>query len=565
MRFLRPSIVPALLAFLPVPAPAQGHARAAGEVALGNALELVEATLPELQDALRTGLVTSEQLVQAYLARIAAYDDGFPFLNGILALDPTALEQARACDRERAAGRAHGDLFGIPVLVKDNIDVAGLPTTAGALALADSRPPDDAFLVTKLRAAGAIVLGKTTLTEFANFIASNMPSGYSSLGGYGFNPYDPRPLPGGDGRPVLTPGGSSSGSGISVAANLAAVAVGSETSGSILSPASENGVVGIKPTLGLISRDGILPITADQDTPGPLARSVTDAAILLGVLAGFDPADPATAPLAQRGTYPQDYTPFLDKFGLVGKRIAVPHFPYWNFLTQEQRQRMRQAIRVLVREGAEVADPWEIPHQAQLSARGICVTYPTNNLCSSVLLYGFKHDLDLYLGNLGPAAPMHDLGDVLAFNDAHPLETLKYGQAIGRAANRMDVAPGSPDTLKYQQDRARDIELFRGALDELYAGPDGLPATGDEFDAILFPSNVGADAPARAGYPSVCVPAAFLDEAGGVAAHPFGVTFSGPAFSEPALIQMAYDYEQATHNRQPPASAPPLPSDRLVR
>jgi amidase len=545
------------------PVAAQGATVAArGPTGLPLTLELVEATIDELQRALRQGLVTSEELVQAYLDRIEAYDDGFPFLNGVLDLDPTALEQARARDRDRAEGRARGPLFGIPVLLKDNIDVAGMPTTAGSLALEGSFPPDDAFLTRKLRAAGAIVIGKATLTEFANFLTSGMPSGYSSLAGYGLNPYDPRLR--GNGQPVLTPGGSSSGSGIATSASLVPVAVGTETSGSILSPASENGLVGIKPTLGLISRDGILPITADQDTAGPMARTVTDAAILLGVLAGFDPADPATAPCAKRGNCPGDYRPFLDKFGLVGKRIAVPHFPYWNFATLEQRSFLRRAIRVMEREGAFVDDPREIPRQSQLSARGICVTYPVPTGCSSVLLYGFKHDLEGYLAGLGPSAPIRTLADIVAFNDAHP-ETLEFGQSIARAANRLDTSPGSADTLRYENDRARDLELFRGALDELFRGPDNLPDTGDEFDAILFPANFGADAPARAGYPSICIPAGMQDPAGPVQqAHPFGITLTGPAFSEPELIAMAYDFEQATHFREPPTSAPPLPSDRFV-
>ena len=534
------------------------------QAGLPLAVELVEATIDELQTALRQGHVTSEQLVQAYLERIEAYDDGFPFLNGILQVDPTALDQARARDHDRAEGRARGPLFGIPVLLKDNIDVAGLPTTAGSLALEASFPPDDAFLTKRLRAAGAIVIGKATLTEFANFLAANMPSGYSSLGGYGLNPYDPRSRA--NGQPVLTPGGSSSGSGIATSANLVPVAVGSETSGSILSPASENGLVGIKPTLGLISRDGILPITADQDTAGPLARTVTDAALLLGVLAGFDPADPATAPCAKRGNCPGDYRPFLDKFGLVGKRIAVPHAPYWNFATQEQRTFLHRAIRVLEREGAFVDDPHEIPRQSQLSARGICVNYPVPNGCSSVLLYGFKHDLENYLAGLGPAAPVHTLAEIVAFNAAHPADALVYGQSIAIAASQLDTSPGSADTLRYQNDRARDLELFRGALDELFRGPDNLPDTGDEFDAILFPANFGADAPARAGYPSICVPGGMQAPAGMVQnAHPFGITLTGPAFSEPELIAMAYDFEQATHFREPPESAPPLPSDLIWR
>src|SRR5262245_31573089 len=278
-----------------------------------SSLQLVEATVPQLQLALRSRLITSEQLVTMYLDRIAAYDVAGPMLNSFIHLNANALAEARARDADRRRGLAHGPWFGIPGLLKANIDTEDMPTTAGSVSLAGSIPPDDAFIAGRLREAGAIILGKATLTEFANFIAIGMPSGYSSLGGYGFNPYDPRPLPAGDGRPVLTPGGSSSGSGIAVSANLVAVAVGTETSGSILSPGTSNGVVGIKPTVGLVSREGILPITADQDTAGPLARTVTDAAILLGGIAGFDPNDAATAPCLVAGNCQSDYTKFLNK------------------------------------------------------------------------------------------------------------------------------------------------------------------------------------------------------------------------------------------------------------
>ncbi|HEU4726882.1 MAG TPA: amidase family protein, partial [Kofleriaceae bacterium] len=306
-------------------------------------LQLVEATVPELGQALRSHLLSSEQLVALYQARIAAYDQVGPRLNAVIHASEFALDEARARDRELAHDGPRGPLFGIPVLLKDNIDTHNLPTTAGSVALAGSIPPADAFITRRLRDAGAVILGKATLTEFANFIALNMPSGYSSLGGYGFNPYDPRPAPNSDGRPVLTPGGSSSGPGIAVAANLTALAIGTETSGSILSPSSSNGVVGIKPTLGLVSRTGILPITSQQDTAGPIARSVTDAAILLGVIAGFDRDDMATLPCLIPGNCFRDYRRFLDRRALRGARIAVPHVPYWNGFTPEQTQIMNDA------------------------------------------------------------------------------------------------------------------------------------------------------------------------------------------------------------------------------
>ncbi|HEX6732690.1 MAG TPA: amidase family protein, partial [Pyrinomonadaceae bacterium] len=364
-----------------------------------RSLQLVEASVPELQLALRSRLITSEQLVQMYLNRINSYDDVGPTLNSFIHINENALEEARERDLDRNRGLAHGPLFGIPVLLKDNIDTADMPTTAGSVALAGSIPPNDAFITQKLRDAGAIILGKATLTEFANFIAIGMPSGYSSLGGYGFNPYDPRPQPASDGRPVLTPGGSSSGSGIAVAANLAAVAIGTETSGSILSPGSSNGVVGIKPTVGLVSRSGILPITADQDTAGPLSRTVTDAAILLGQIAGHDPNDSATDACLIPGNCHSDYTKFLDKHALRGARIAVPRVPYWIGFSPAQQQLMLNTIEALRREGAFVADPFEIPNQAAISAFGICVSFPAPANCSTVLMYGQKHDLNQYLGN----------------------------------------------------------------------------------------------------------------------------------------------------------------------
>jgi len=530
-----------------------------------SSLQLVEASIPELQQALRTRLITSEQLTQMYLNRIAAYDKVGPLLNSFIHLNANALDEARDRDLDRKRGRAHGPLFGIPVLLKDNIDTADMPTTAGSVALAGSIPPNDAFITGRLREAGAIILGKATLTEFANFIAIGMPSGYSSLGGYGFNAYDPRPLPASDGRPVLTPGGSSSGSGIAVSASLVAVAIGTETSGSILSPGSSNGIVGIKPTVGLVSRHGILPITADQDTAGPFGRTVTDAAILLSQIAGHDPNDPATAPCLVPGNCFSDYTKFLDKHALRGARIAVPHSPYWNGFTPAQTQIMLDAIAALREQGAFVADPLEIPNQAALNAFGICTSFPAPSNCSTVLMYGQKHDLNLYLTNR-PNAPVHTLADIIAFNNAHAAVALKYGQAIFLAANQLDTSPGSADTQRYLADRALDLALTRGGLDAVFNGPDGIRGTDDDFDAILFPQNRGAAAPAKAGYPSIVVPGGFTPPSGPVVnPAPFGVTFTGRAFSEPTLIALAYAYEQATKLRQPPASAPPLPSDFVSR
>lgn len=538
-------------------------------------VQLVEATIDQLQHALRTGLLTSEQLVEMYQARIARYES---LVNAYIYLNPNALEEARAIDDQRRRGHKTNPLFGIPILLKDNIDTSDMPTTAGSVSLTGSIPPNDAFITARLREAGAIILGKATLTEFANFISTNNVSGYSSLGGFGFNPYDPRPdpravAPFNDGRPVLTPGGSSSGPGIAVASNLVTVAIGTETSGSILSPGTANMAVGIKPTLGLVSRTGILPITADQDTAGPLTRTVADAAALLGVIAGFDPSDTATAPCLQEGNCFSDYTQFLDKHALRGARIAVPHVPYLTSLTEDQLNVITDAIAVMRREGAFVADPYEIPNQADISAFGICTSYPPPANCSSVLMFGQKHDLNAYL-TMRPNAPVHTQHDIVLYNIAHAAEALKYNQNIFLAVDQLDVSPGSADTLRYQQDRQKDLQLTRSGLDAVYNGPDGIQGTDDDFDAILFPRNQGAGAPAKAGYPSIVVPGGFAPvpapstpfPAGFVPEPaPFGVTFSGRPFSEPRLIAIAYAFEQATLHRVPPKSTPPLPSDFVSR
>ena len=527
-------------------------------------VQLVEATVYELQHALRTGLITSEQLVAMYLERIDAYES---LVNAFIFVNPNALDEARALDAALKRGVPMGPLYGIPVLLKDNIDTKDMPTTAGSVTLAGSVPPLDASITERLHEAGAIILGKATLTEFANFIAIGMPTGYSSLGRYGFNPYFPFVLPGGDGRPALQTGGSSSGSGIGVNANLVTVAIGTETSGSILSPASANGVVGIKPTVGLVSRTGILPITADQDTAGPIARTVADAAALLGVIAGFDASDPATFACLTPGTCFSDYTKFLNKNALKGARIAVPHNPYWGGFNEAQTGLMNDAIAALRAEGAYVADPYEIPNQADISAFGICVSFPPPANCSTVLMYGQKHDLNVYLTRR-PNAPVHSLADIIAANLAYPdpAVALKYGQAIFLAAEQLDVSPGSADTARYHADRAKDLELTRGGLDAVFNGPDGIEGTADDFDAILFPQNRGAGAPAKAGYPSIVVPGGFLPPTSTVLdPFPAGVTFTGRAFSEPRLIGLAYDFEQATRHRVPPESTPKLSSDFVHR
>ena len=530
--------------------------------------ELVETTIPQIQKALRSRVISAERLTGMYLKRIEAYEDSGPAINAYLTVNTDALREARQLD---ALHRRHSrkPLFGVPVLLKDNIDTADLPTTAGSVALDESLPPDDAFITKKLRDAGAIILGKGTLTEYANFIAVGMPTGYSSLGGFGFNPYDPRvdprtTPPFNDGRPVLQTGGSSSGPGIGVNANLAAIAVGTETSGSILSPASANGVVGIKPTVGLVSRDGIVPITADQDTAGPITRSVTDAAILLGVLAGYDPNDPATEACLTPGNCFNDYTKFLDKKALRGARLAVPP------VAANRAAIMDAAIAVLQARGAYVERIESYDARIGTPQLGSCLArpLPTDQTCSTVLLYGFKRDLNAYLAGT-PAAPSQSLAQIVAFNNSY-VPPMKYGQAIAIGAEALDISPGSADTARYLADRAEDLRRSKLALDGVFNGPDGVKGTADDFDAVLHLGNANANVPAKAGYPSVAVPGGFNalstltpDDPPIAVPFPSDITFSGPAFSEPTLIALAYAFEQATRHRVPPASTPPLPSDTV--
>lgn len=529
--------------------------------------ELLEATIPEIRKALRTGVISAQRLTRMYLERIDAYEENGPAVNAYLHVNESALRTARQLDELHHLRRSKKPLSGVPVLLKDNIDTADMPTTAGSVALRGSVPPDDAFITKKLREAGAVILGKATLTEYANFIATGMPTGYSSLGGFGFNPHDPRvdprtAPPFNDGRPVLQTGGSSSGSAIGVNANLAAAAIGTETSGSILSPASANGVVGIKPTVGLVSRDGIIPITADQDTAGPITRTVTDAAIMLGVIAGYDPNDPATEACLKPGNCFEDYTKFLNKRALRGARFAVPP------VAANRAALMDAAIEVLRAQGAHVERIEAYDLRIGMPQLGTCVArpQPADLTCSTVLLYGFKRDLNAYLAAT-PGAPMRSLAQIIAFNNAH-VPPMKYGQAIAIGAEALDTSLGSADTARYIADRAEDLRRSKLALDGVFNGPDGVQGTRDDFDAVLHVGNANANVPAKAGYPSVAVPGGFNalstltpDDPPIAVPFPADITFSGPAFSEPKLIAFAYAFEQATQHRVPPASTPALPSD----
>lgn len=474
---------------------------------------LEEATISKIQEAFASGELTSRELTRMYLERIATYDKSGVSLNSVLELNPDALFIAEKMDMERAEGTIRGPMHGIPVLIKDNIDTRdNMHTSAGSLALADSFAPKDAFLVKKLRDAGAVILGKTNMTELANFMSDCMPSGYSSRGGQVLNPYNPGPL---------TPGGSSSGSAVAVAANLCAVAVGTETSGSILDPACLNSLVGIKPTLGLISRSGIIPITYSQDTAGPLARTVEDAAILLGAMAGEDPADAPT--LLSRGKAHSDYTKFLDRDGLRGARIGINR-GYEDDFNDEEKKQIATAIEIMREAGAEIVEGIHLPHIGSESC---------------VLMYEFKSAINRYLASLGPHAPVKTLHDIIRFNNENHQETLKYGQVVLLKAEF--ETSGTLTEARYIRDRLRDLRLSR---DE---GIDRL-CKEHRLDALFCPGVT--DSAAVSGYPSIIVPAGFLSNG-----TPFGVAFTGVAYSEPVLLRLAYAFEQRDPARIPPILA----------
>jgi amidase len=536
---------------------------------------VVEASISDMQAALRDGRVTSHELVQQYLIRIATYEDK---LHAAVTVNPNALKEADERDRERAAGKVRGPLHGIPIALKDNIQTTDLLTTGGALAFANLLPPYDATLTKNLRDSGAIIIAKTQLTELANWVAGNppMPTNYNALNGYGFNPYDPRRDPrteSGDGRPALTTGGSSSGAGTT--ANFWAANVGSETSGSILSPSNQNMLAAIKPTVGRISRYGVIPITADQDTAGPMAKFVTDAAILFGVLEGNNPDanDPATT----RCTPPpnHDYTPFLKKDGLKGARIGIPRAGFYDKialpgsatprggLNPDQLKAMNDAIAVLKDQGAIIVDPADIPSVVDKNASdnyflwGVCSDMDDvkGHKCSIDLAYGMERDFNKWLTALGAAAPVKSLAELRKWNTDHQkMGAIKYGQSLLDISDAMDL-----DLYKsrYESDRANDIRLSAThGIDEVMKA--------QNLDAILFPGPSGASIAARPGYPTVIVPWAMVPnepptkfpEGFKALPQPYGVSFTGMACSEPTLLKLAYSFEQATKKRVPPASTP---------
>jgi amidase len=494
----------------------------------GAPFDLEEATLAALQEKMQAGALRSKTLTETYLRRIEELDRRGPALRSVIETNPDALAIAESLDQERKAKGARGPLHGIPVLLKDNIDTADrMTTTAGSLALEGSIAARDAFVAERLRAAGAVILGKANLSEWANFRSTHSTSGWSARGGQCRNPYSLD----------RNPCGSSSGSGVAVSANLCAVAVGTETDGSIVCPSTTSGIVGIKPTVGLLSRAGIIPISHTQDTPGPMARTVADAAALLGALTGEDPRDPATA--ASHGRSAADYARFLDRDGLRGARIGVAR-NLFGFSDRVDRL-MEDALAEMKRRGAVLVDPAEVPHTKELDDPEL-----------EVLLYEFKADLNAYLAGLGPKVAARSLADLIAFNERRKeVEMPFFGQELFLKAQ--DKGPLTTPAYVEALEKCRRLSRAEGidavmdqhTLDALVA-PTGGPAWNTDLvngDHFTGGSSTGA---AVAGYPSITVPAGF------VFGLPVGISFFGRAWSEATLVKLAYAFEQATRHRRAP-------------
>ena len=490
--------------------------------------ELDEITIPELQDGMKAGKFTSRSLVEKYLERIDGIDKRGPEVNAIIELNPDGPSIADALDQERKAKGPRGPLHGIPLLIKDNIDTADrMMTTAGSLALVGSKPAKDSFVAEKLRAAGAVILGKTNLSEWANIRSSHSTSGWSGRGGLTKNPY----------ALDRNPCGSSSGTGAGISANLAAVGIGTETDGSIVCPSSSNGLAGIKPTVGLVSRSGIIPISHTQDGAGPMCRTLRDAAILLGALTGVDPADSATA--ASAGKSFTDYAKFCDPNGLKSARIGVAR-KYFGF-NDAVDALMDQALDAMKKQGATLVDPADIETFGKFDDSEL-----------TVFMYELKADLNAYLARLGPNAPVRTLKDVIDFNERNKEKEMPYfGQDLFLKAQ----AKGPLTEKEYLDALAKNHQLAR---------TEGIDALMDKhhLDAIVAPTGGPAwltdlvngdhvaggssNAAAVAGYPNINVTAGFLS------GLPVGISFFGRAWSEPTLIKLAYSFEQATKARQAP-------------
>ena len=496
------------------------------------AFPLEEATAAQLQQWMTSGRYTARQIAQLYLGRIDQIDTQGPRLGSVIEINPDALSIADALDQERAAKGPRGPLHGIPILIKDNIDTADrMSTTAGSLALEGSHPARDAFVVSKLREAGVVILGKTNLSEWANFRSTHSTSGWSGRGGLVKNPY----------ALDRNACGSSSGTGAAIAASLAAIGVGTETDGSIVCPSGTNGLVGIKPTVGLVSRTGIIPISHTQDTAGPMARTVADAALLLGAMTGVDRADAASPASAAHAS--RDYTRSLDANALTGARIGVARKQYFGY-SDVTDALVNKAIADMKAAGAVIVDPADIPTAAKMDA------------CENeVLQTEFKADIDKYLASLGPSAPNKTLADLIAFDDKHADREMPYfGQEIFVQSQKR----GSLTNPRYLAARrtcralARaqgiDLVLRKFRLDAIVA-PTGSPAwTTDLVNGDHF-TGASSTPAAVAGSPSITVPAGY------VFGLPVGISFIGTAWSEPRLIALAYAYEQATHHRVAPTFA----------
>ena len=512
---------------------------ARGEAGTGVAApELAEVSISELRKAIDSGKWSVADIVAGYLARIEALDRSGPAINSVIEVNPDALSIARQLDDERLQGRSRGPLHGIPILIKDNIDTADrMRTSAGSLALAESIAPRDAFVAERLRAAGAVILGKTNLSEWANFRSSRSISGWSGRGGQTHNPY----------ALDRNPCGSSSGSGAAAAASLCAAAVGTETDGSIVCPSNANSLVGIKPTLGLISRSGIIPISHTQDTAGPMARTVTDAAILLSALTGVDPRDAVTR--ASRSHIEADYTRFLDPRGLAGARIGVAR-NYFGF-NERVDKLLEEALDVMKRQGAILIDPVNDPTKGEYDEAEF-----------EVMLYEFKAGLNDYLKSVRPGAGPRNIDQVIEFNEKNRAREMPYfGQEIMIRA----AAKGPLTEPAYRRALARNIRLSRRLgidqmirthrLDAIVAPTGGTPwltdfANGDHFSGGF------STAAAVAGYPHLTVPAGYLH------GLPVGISFFGGAWTEGRLIRIAYAFEQATKHRKAPRFLPTAVPDR---
>ena len=539
---------------------------------------VVEATIPEMQKAMAEGRVTSRELVTQYLVRIATYDRK---LHAVMAINPNALAEAAELDRERAQGRLRGPLHGIPVALKDLIQTKDMPTTGGALAFDGFIPPYDATLTKNLRDAGAVIIAKTRLSELAGWVAGTptlAPGNYNALRGFGMNPYDPRPDPRpatDDGRPALDPRGSSYGGG--TAASFWAADVGTDTTGSLLGPSNLTMLVAIRPTLARISRYGVIPVTADQDMPGPMAKTVTDAAIMLGALEGAppDPNDPATNTCAPPPS--RDYTKFLDAAGLKGARIGIPRAFFYRQITPPgaaaprgglnaaQAKLMEDAITVLKRRGAVVVDPADFPSLTSNDAAANYASFPicagtrqvrgNDSNCSIVLKYSDKRDFNKWLATLGPSAPVKTLTELRLWNLNHVAAgSIRFGMGLLDISDEIDL---QSDRHRYEADRAKDLALSR---------TNGFDAVFNRYhlDAVMFPGSSGSDIADRAGYPTIAVPFGMIPNEptppfpAGFDAKPgpYGVTFAGLACSEGRLLGIAYGFEQATKKRVPPPLFP---------